>query len=56
MGVALISKMASGSDFWGMNAPEVVWVVDYVKNMFLMMLIAAFVKGADLFIKKTFGI
>lgn len=56
MGVALISKMASGSDFWGMNAPEVVWVVDYVKNMFLMMLIAAFVKGADSFIKKTFGI
>ena len=28
----------------------------YVQNMFLMMLVAAFIKGADSWIKKTFGL
>ena len=31
-------------------------LVKYVRNMFIMMLIAAYVKGADSFVKRTFGL
>ncbi|MDY5863577.1 hypothetical protein [Agathobacter sp.] len=56
LGVALISKIATGSNFFNIQFEEMAVLVKYVRNMFIMMLIAAYVKGADSFVKRTFGL
>ena len=56
LGVALISKIATGSNFFNIQFEEMAVLVKYVRNMFIMMLIAAYVKVADSFVKRTFGL
>ena len=56
LGVSLITKMLSGKTLITGVAPGLEAAGGYVQNMFLMMLVAAFIKGADSWIKKTFGL
>lgn len=56
LGVALISKMVASDGFFNLTLEQLAPLAKYVKNMFIMMLIAAFVKGAESFVKRTFGL
>ena len=56
MFVVLVSKL-NLHDFLGDNIlTDIILPTGCIENMFMMMLTAAGVKGADLFLKQTFGI
>lgn len=56
MFIILVSKF-NLTDFFAENfLTDIVLPTRCIQNMFVMMLTAAGVKGADLFLKQTFGI